>query len=304
MNFLQFGSKDENYRYYDRPGAYGVIFNESNEIGIVEHNGYYFLPGGGIEKDESESEALLREVREETGFEVQIDRHLGDANEFQISFDNKIKFNQIGQFYKCSIIRDHKDQSDLTHVFKWVNYESVNVKLARQSHKWALTLAVRNLDIFKVTVDKVFSFGKYRLINNNELNGLLNLYTHLNSNDTKPRDSNEFNIVWNKIIADPKVFFFVAEMNRDLLASCHLVIVPNLTRGCRPYGVIENVVTHPDYRGKGIGKGILKYALNVAWAIGCYKVMLMTGSKKEWVHKFYEDAGFQKKIKTAFLAKP
>ena len=41
------------------------------------------------------------------------------------------------------------------------------------------------------------------------------------------------------------------------MSSCALSVVPNLTRGCQPYGVIENVVTHADYRGKGYGKKVV-----------------------------------------------
>jgi GNAT superfamily N-acetyltransferase len=75
----------------------------------------------------------------------------------------------------------------------------------------------------------------------------------------------------------------------------------DLTRGCKPYGIIENVVTHCDYHSKGVGKGLLQFALSVAWGLECYKVMLMTGSNQDWVHQFYEDAGFQKNVKTAFV---
>ena len=143
MNTLQFGSKHEGVDYFDRPGAYAVILNGNREIGIVEHNGHYFLPGGGIEEDENEIQALHREIREETGLEVKIERHLGNANEFQRSFDKKTNFNQIGYFYECSVITDHKDQLDLLHVFKWVRFEDVKEKPLRESHEWALDLAMR-----------------------------------------------------------------------------------------------------------------------------------------------------------------
>ena len=37
---------------------------------------YYVLPGGHIEKDESEEAALLREIKEETSLDAKIDRKL------------------------------------------------------------------------------------------------------------------------------------------------------------------------------------------------------------------------------------
>jgi GNAT superfamily N-acetyltransferase len=82
-----------------------------------------------------------------------------------------------------------------------------------------------------------------------------------------------------------------------------LTIIPNLTRGAQPYGVIENVVTHPDFRRQGIGTRILQAALASAWERGCYKVMLMTGRKDEATLRFYQQAGFEAGVKTAFVAK-
>ena len=57
---------------------------------------------------------------------------------------------------------------------------------------------------------------------------------------------------------------------------CTVTVVPNLTRGCQPYGLIENVVTHAEHRQRGYGKAVLAEALALAWSQGCYKVMLMT----------------------------
>ena len=64
-----------------------------------------------------------------------------------------------------------------------------------------------------------------------------------------------------------------------MVASCTLTIIPNLTRACRPYGVIENVVTHTVHRGDGWGRALLQRTLAHAWRERCYKVMLMTGRK-------------------------
>ncbi|MBN3938406.1 MAG: GNAT family N-acetyltransferase [Nostoc sp.] len=58
-----------------------------------------------------------------------------------------------------------------------------------------------------------------------------------------------------------------------LIASCLLVIVPNLTRGDRPYGLIENVITHPDYRRQDVGKCLIHHTLQSAWSHNCYKAL-------------------------------
>jgi len=138
----------------------------------------------------------------------------------------------------------------------------------------------------------------------NELEALLNLYRHLHSTDAPFPEVSALRRVWKEILSDPKVHCLVADLNAELVASCVLVVVPNLTRGARPYGLIENVVTHVAHRRKGIATQLLRHALQVAWDKNCYKVMLLTGSKREEIHHFYEQAGFVKGDKTGFVAWP
>jgi hypothetical protein len=89
---------------------------------------------------------------------------------------------------------------------------------------------------------------QFRLIHVNELSSLLELYKHLNSDEPPLPEAKIIDQVWSDFITDPKIHCVVGDMEGRLIASCTLIIVPNLTRGARPYGLIENVVTHPDYR--------------------------------------------------------
>ena len=142
-----------------------------------------------------------------------------------------------------------------------------------------------------------------RSVRENELDSILELYKHLNPEDL-PIDQQTLSTVWSQFIHDPKINCLVVQENDQLVASCTLVMVPNLTRSARPFGLIENVVTHPDYRNRGIGKEMLQYALHLAWDQNAYKVMLLTGRNDEKVFRFYESAGFKRGIKTGFIAKP
>lgn len=83
------------------------------------------------------------------------------------------------------------------------------------------------------------------------------------------------------------------------VATCTLVIVPNLTRRGMPYALIENVATHRDHRNKGYATALLEAAACRAFEEGCYKVMLMTGSDAPATLRFYEKAGFEQS-KTGF----
>ena len=64
---------------------------------------------------------------------------------------------------------------------------------------------------------------------------------------------------------------------------------------------VENVVTHADYRGKGYATDCLNYAKEIALKENCYKMMLLTGSKRPETLRFYEKAGYNSNDKTAFI---
>jgi GNAT superfamily N-acetyltransferase len=143
-----------------------------------------------------------------------------------------------------------------------------------------------------------------RLIRADELDAFLELYTHLHSKDEPLPARAKVSDAWEAILGNPLMHCFVIEQDGRLVSSCVLTIIPNLTRGARPYGLIENVVTHAEYRQRGLATAVLRHALATAWQAGCYKVMLLTGRKDPAVHRFYEAAGFQGGEKAGYIARP
>ncbi len=140
-----------------------------------------------------------------------------------------------------------------------------------------------------------------RLIKNNELDQLMNLYKQLNVDDEEIRDKAYLSNLWSEIINDPNLYYLVAEQDGILVSSCTVAIIKNLTRGGRPYALIENVITHKDYRKCGYGKTVIEKAIQLAKDKNCYKVMLLTGRKDEGVMSFYESCGFKRGVKTGFI---
>src|SRR5262245_24783696 len=135
-----------------------------------------------------------------------------------------------------------------------------------------------------------------------DLAALLDLYGHLHDSDLPRPSAPVVASIWNSILETNGIRYFGLFDGAQLVSSCNITIVPNLTRGCAPYGLIENVVTHGQHRGRGHGKAVLKAALDFAWSRQCYKVMLMTGRLDEGTFRFYEKAGFKRKEKEAFVA--
>lgn len=137
-----------------------------------------------------------------------------------------------------------------------------------------------------------------RAVEQADLPALLELYRDLNPNDPPLAPANAES-VWRQLANYSGSAIFVGVLGNILVTSCTLVVVPNLTRGGLPYALIENVVTSAKFRKQGHGAAVLKHAFAEAWKHGCYKIMLLTGSKNPATLKFYSGVGFEQN-KTGF----
>lgn len=139
-----------------------------------------------------------------------------------------------------------------------------------------------------------------REITKNDFEGLMTLYMQLHDNPM-PEKTEQIMKLWNKIIADDNHHIIVAEEDGMIISSCVCVIISNLTHNQQPYAFVENVITDEKYRRKGLATECLNYAKNIALKENCYKLMLLTGSKKESTLNFYRKAGYNSEDKTAFI---
>lgn len=133
-----------------------------------------------------------------------------------------------------------------------------------------------------------------------DLQQLLELYLYLHEQSV-PEDSKQLQSTWRQIMEDENHHLLVNVIDGKIVSSCVCVIIPNLTRNVRPYAFIENVVTHADYRGRGLASECLAYAGEIARGKNCYKMMLLTGTKEQKTLDFYRNAGYNSADKTAFI---
>ena len=139
-----------------------------------------------------------------------------------------------------------------------------------------------------------------REITNADFDGLMTLYMQLHDNPFPERDG-RVEAIWQGILNDPNHHIIVAEEDGKIVSSCVCVIIPNLTRGQRPYAFVENVITDEAYRRRGLARACLDFARDIAARENCYKMMLLTGSKQQGTLDFYEGSGYNKNDKTAFI---
>jgi len=140
-----------------------------------------------------------------------------------------------------------------------------------------------------------------RLIKFEELDDLLDLYRQLNPEDPDLKKEGNIIELWKEILNDPFLYYFGLEKDGKIVSSCTLTAIKSSTRGGKPYGLIEYVITDSTYRKRGYGTAIINKAVEVAKEKNCYKVMLLTGRKEESTLRFYEPVGFEREIKTGFI---
>ncbi len=136
-----------------------------------------------------------------------------------------------------------------------------------------------------------------------DLSSLLALF-HLSevSRSAEPRERTEE--IWSEVLGQDNIAVFVSMMADKVFATCTLITAPNLLRGGRRHGFMENVVTHPDHRGKGHGRAVVGAALTEAWLRNCYHVLLQSGRPDPRVRRFYEQCGFKPELRIGYCALP
>jgi ADP-ribose pyrophosphatase YjhB (NUDIX family) len=91
-----------------RPGVAAVIFDgERVLLQRRDDNGRWGLPGGGVDPGESVHAAIVREVREETGLEVEPLRVIGvysdPANHQVITYPDGNVIHYVSTVFECTV---------------------------------------------------------------------------------------------------------------------------------------------------------------------------------------------------------
>lgn len=115
--------------YRPRPSAYAVVLDDVRRVALVEEDGEWFLPGGGIEGAETPEEALVREVREECGCGVRLLGLLGEAFEF-VETRTGEHYDVHGTYFRAEFVGPS--------VASWHVPEEAEALLRRPGHLWIL----------------------------------------------------------------------------------------------------------------------------------------------------------------------
>ena len=94
------------------------------------------------------------------------------------------------------------------------------------------------------------------------------------------------------IDADPRNELIVADADGRIVGTCQLTFTPTLSRRGAERMTIEAVRVHSALRGHGIGRDMMRWALDRARERGCGLAQLTTDKRRGDAHRFYASLGF------------
>jgi 8-oxo-dGTP pyrophosphatase MutT (NUDIX family) len=118
--------------------AVRAVIMKNNHILLVQSNrGDFKFPGGGVEKNETQEEGLIREVKEETGYThcVIMDKIGTIIERNKDEFEEDALFQMISHYFLCDLVSEAKDELQLDEYEavleftpKWVTLEEAITK--------------------------------------------------------------------------------------------------------------------------------------------------------------------------------
>ena len=140
---LTFGYKKPTEQYVLRPSCYAIIFNStSSKIAIIQKGERYFLPGGGMEDNETKDECLHRELLEELGWAIEIEQYIGNAIRYFYAEKEDTYYLNDGFFYIANMVHKQTELSEENHILKWMSPSLAVERLIHDHQKWAVEQAL------------------------------------------------------------------------------------------------------------------------------------------------------------------
>ncbi len=95
------------------PAVYGVVIRDGKVL-LMPTNGKYAVPGGSIDLGENHTDALVREIKEETGLDIKPTKLLTVYTSLYKSFKTGKNFHCLQLFYLCEIVGNSAEQPAFT----------------------------------------------------------------------------------------------------------------------------------------------------------------------------------------------
>jgi len=97
---------------------------------------------------------------------------------------------------------------------------------------------------------------------------------------------------FDKIDGDPNHELIVAQFNRQVIGTLHLMFLPSLSYQGGLRAQVESVRVDRAHQNRGIGSQMMQYAIERARERGAHILQLTTHNSRQDAHRFYQRLGF------------
>jgi GNAT superfamily N-acetyltransferase len=96
-----------------------------------------------------------------------------------------------------------------------------------------------------------------------------------------------------EIKADKNNELIIAETGGEIAGTLQITFTPSISFQGGKRAAVESVRVEEKYRGRGIGRELMKWAINRAREENCLMIQLTTNAERKDAHRFYENLGFK-----------
>ncbi|GAA5157338.1 GNAT family N-acetyltransferase [Viridibacterium curvum] len=109
---------------------------------------------------------------------------------------------------------------------------------------------------------------------------------------TPPLPLERLQATWRAIHRYPDYQCYFAERDGEVIGSLSMIVFPVFAHDLASEAIIEAVVIRPAFRGIGLGREMIRAAMQIAAQRGAYKLALSSNLRRLDAHRFYDGMGF------------
>ena len=131
-------------KYRRRPGVYCILLRGGSVLTTFQSNPIpeFQLPGGGIDQGEHPITALHREVREETGWRIKVQKRLGCYKRFTYMPEYDLWAEKVCHIYLARPVLRLSDPTEQGHEAVWMHPSAALYELAIDADRFMLRVAL------------------------------------------------------------------------------------------------------------------------------------------------------------------
>ncbi len=125
-----------------------------------------------------------------------------------------------------------------------------------------------------------------------DIEAILKIYSQPAIDDGVSLEVDEAKKIFDIINTYPSYTIYLATVKGEVVGTIAVLIMDNIGHLGKQSAIFESIAVLPEWQGKGVGKELLRFAINKCKKANCYKITLSANIKRKAAHRFYESIGF------------